>query len=97
MDQFGYAFLNNLQYYSYFWSIFRYFRPSSLGFLLEQSSEIIEIITLHDDTTPKMSYACARPKEKAAAALTPQPETTQRRQPYHIPLRTPISHELPPM
>ena len=82
------------------WSIYKYFRPSSLGFLLEKNSEIAETNTASDDTTLKMLYADARPKQKATTALTPQPkpkeETMQRRQPYHVPLGTPVMYELPP-
>ena len=57
------------------WSVFRYYRPSSLSFLPEQNSEIAESVTSPDGTTPKMFYPGARPKQKAAAdALILQPK-----------------------
>ena len=56
---------------------------SILGFPLEQNSETSKTITPYDDTTPKMSYAGTRPKQRTAPALIPQlkpkEETAQRR------------------
>ena len=58
--------------YNIVWLIFRHFRSLPLGSLPEKNSEIVENITPLDDTIPNMSYAIARPKQRAAVAFTPQ-------------------------
>ena len=82
------------------WLIFRHCRPLPLGPLPEQNYEIVEPITSHNATTPIISYAGARLKQRTAAAfnlqLKPEEETTQRRWLYHIPLESLVPHKLPP-
>ena len=73
MDQIGYTFLPALMAINsnFMQSIFRYFRPSPLGFLPEQTFENFATTTALADTN-KMSYAGARPKQKASIKLGPQ-------------------------
>ena len=88
MDQIGYAFLVYLMAIvcSIIWPILSYFRPSSLVFSLEQNSKITETTKLLDGTTPNMSYAGVRPKQKVTVTLTPQlkPKTKPCREDNHI-------------
>ena len=73
MDQIVYAFIMALMAIAsnIIWLIILHFRPSPLGSQLEQNFEIIETITPPNDTTPKMSYAGTRSKQRTTTALTP--------------------------
>ena len=88
------------QFFYFIWSLFQLFRALPPGLLPEQNFEIIETTTTLVDTTLKMPYAGARPKQKATVTLAPQPqlreETVLKRHPYCVSLGTPVTQEVPP-
>ena len=72
MDENVYTFLRALMVITcnFIWLIFRHFRPSSLGYTSEKNSNIIETASPPDATTPKMSYAGTRQKQRTTPVLT---------------------------
>ena len=85
---------------NFIWSLVWISRPLFVGLMSEQLFKIMEKTTFPTGTTLKMPYPGARLKQKATATLAHQPqskeEITLKTHPYHVPLRTPVTQELPP-
>ena len=68
-------------------------------FCWRQNLEIAVTLTLPVDTTPKLLYAADRPKQKTTATLAlqqqPREEAVPKGHPYHMPLGTSVTNELP--
>ena len=56
------------------WSLFWLFRPFCLCLLPEQNSKIMKTTIPPANYTLKMSYAGARPEQKAATTFAPHPQ-----------------------